>query len=132
MKLHPVRTYRSDENLAKEDQLAWKVAQVAVDPVAVEHEVTEMVINRVIDNAAVAVASIGRAPAVAARGQAEAHPASPGSTVFGIDGRFSPSIDDVLALAPPVLRHRMAVSFAGRAEGVTVARVIEQISAPLR
>jgi hypothetical protein len=31
-----------------------------------------------------------------------------------------------------VLRHRMAVSFAGRAEGVTVARVIEQISAPFR
>jgi MoxR-like ATPase len=49
-----------------------------------------------------------------------------------IDGRFSPSIDDVLALGPPVLRHRMAVSFAGRAEGVTVARVIEQISAPFR
>jgi MoxR-like ATPase len=49
-----------------------------------------------------------------------------------IDGRFSPSIDDVLALAPPVLRHRMAVTFAGRAEGVTVARVIEQISAPFR
>src|SRR6266478_6219478 len=49
-----------------------------------------------------------------------------------IDGRYSPSIDDVLALAPPVLRHRMAVSFAGRAEGVTVARVIEQISAPFR
>jgi MoxR-like ATPase len=49
-----------------------------------------------------------------------------------IDGRFSPSIDDVVALAPPVLRHRMAVSFAGRAEGVTVARVIEQISAPFR
>ena len=49
-----------------------------------------------------------------------------------IDGRFSPSIDDVFALAPPVLRHRMAVSFAGRAEGVTVARVIEQISAPFR
>jgi MoxR-like ATPase len=49
-----------------------------------------------------------------------------------IDGRFSPSVDDVLALAPPVLRHRMAVSFAGRAEGITVARVIEQISAPFR
>jgi MoxR-like ATPase len=49
-----------------------------------------------------------------------------------IDGRFSPSVDDVLALAPPVLRHRMAVSFAGRAEGVTVAQVITQISAPLR
>jgi MoxR-like ATPase len=49
-----------------------------------------------------------------------------------IDGRFSPSIDDVLALAPPVLRHRMAVSFAGRAEGITVAQIIEQISAPFR
>ncbi len=49
-----------------------------------------------------------------------------------IDGRFSPSVDDVVALAPPVLRHRMAVSFAGRAEGVTVAQVIEQISAPFR
>jgi len=49
-----------------------------------------------------------------------------------IDGRFSPSVDDVLALAPLVLRHRMAVSFAGRAEGVTVARVIEQISVPFR
>ena len=49
-----------------------------------------------------------------------------------IDGRYSPSVDDVVALAPPVLRHRMAVSFAGRAEGVTVARIIEQISAPFR
>jgi MoxR-like ATPase len=49
-----------------------------------------------------------------------------------IDGRFSPSVDDVLALAPPVLRHRMAVSFAGRAEGVTVTQVIEQMAAPLR
>ena len=37
-----------------------------------------------------------------------------------------------LALAPPVLRHRMAVSFAGRAEGINVTRVIEQISAPFR
>ncbi len=49
-----------------------------------------------------------------------------------IDGRYSPSVDDVVALAPPVLRHRMAVSFAGRAEGVTVARIVEQISAPFR
>jgi MoxR-like ATPase len=48
-----------------------------------------------------------------------------------IDGRLAPSIDDVLALAAPVLRHRMAVSFAARAEGITVARIIEQIAAPL-
>jgi MoxR-like ATPase len=49
-----------------------------------------------------------------------------------LDGRYSPSIDDVVALAPPVLRHRMAVSFAGRGEGVTVARVIDEILAPFR
>jgi MoxR-like ATPase len=49
-----------------------------------------------------------------------------------LDGRFSPSVEDVLALAAPVLRHRMAVSFVGRAEGVNVARVIDEISAPLR
>ena len=49
-----------------------------------------------------------------------------------IDGQFSPSVDDVVALAPPVLRHRMAVSFAGRAEGITVAQVFGRISAPFR
>lgn len=95
MKLHPLRTYRSDENLPKEEQLAWRVAQVAADPVEVEPEVTEMIVNRVIDNASVAVASLGRAPIVAVRGAAEAHPvgaasAGAGATVFGIEGRFSP------------------------------------------
>jgi MoxR-like ATPase len=49
-----------------------------------------------------------------------------------LDGRYAPSVDDVLALAAPVLRHRMAVSFAGRAEGVGVTQVIEQMMAPLR
>ena len=49
-----------------------------------------------------------------------------------LDGRYAPSVDDVIALAPPVLRHRMAVSFAGRAEGVTVTRLIDEMAAPLR
>ena len=49
-----------------------------------------------------------------------------------LDGRYAPSVDDVVSLAPPVLRHRMAVSFAGRAEGVTIADVIEQMATPLR
>jgi len=34
-----------------------------------------------------------------------------------IDGRYAPSVEDVLALAPPVLRHRMAVSFAAAPRG---------------
>ena len=36
VKLHDVRVHRSDENLAREDQLAWKIAEVAADPVAVD------------------------------------------------------------------------------------------------
>ena len=48
-----------------------------------------------------------------------------------IDGRLTPSVDDVLALAPPVLRHRMAVSFAARADGITVEQVIERMCEPL-
>jgi MoxR-like ATPase len=48
-----------------------------------------------------------------------------------LDGRLSPSIDDVLALAPPILRHRMALSFAARADGVTMADVIGRMCAPL-
>ena len=49
-----------------------------------------------------------------------------------LDGRFSPSIDDVIALAPPVLRHRMALTFSARAEGVTIGQVIDRLLAPLR
>ena len=90
MKNHPVRMYRSDESLPREQQLAWKIAEVAADPVEVSPEVTEMIINRVIDNAAVATASLSRAPVVAARGQAEAHPFTPGSTVFGSPVHASP------------------------------------------
>ncbi|MFY9287242.1 MAG: MoxR family ATPase [Alphaproteobacteria bacterium] len=41
-----------------------------------------------------------------------------------IDGRLSPSLDDVLALAKPALQHRMALSFAARAEGVTMDHVL--------
>ncbi|MEX0694850.1 MAG: MoxR family ATPase [Rhodospirillales bacterium] len=41
-----------------------------------------------------------------------------------IDGRPSPSIDDVLALARPILRHRMALTFAARAEGITLEEII--------
>ncbi|MGH7068655.1 MAG: AAA family ATPase [Acetobacteraceae bacterium] len=41
-----------------------------------------------------------------------------------LDGRLAPSIDDVIALAPPVLRHRMALSFSARAEGVVLSELI--------
>ncbi|MEJ3405297.1 MmgE/PrpD family protein [Rathayibacter sp. YIM 133350] len=87
MKTHHLRVHRSEENLAKDGQLAWQLAALAIDPVEVTDEVTEMVINRVIDNAAVAVASLTRPPVTSARSQALAHPVSvggQGSTVFGV------------------------------------------------
>ncbi|MBI1619916.1 AAA family ATPase [Aquamicrobium zhengzhouense] len=43
------------------------------------------------------------------------------------DGRLAPSIDDVKALAEPVLQHRMALTFAARAEGISVRNVIAQL-----
>jgi MoxR-like ATPase len=46
-----------------------------------------------------------------------------------IEGRLAPSVDDVLALAQPILRHRMALNFAARAEGMTMAKVIDKLAA---
>jgi 2-methylcitrate dehydratase len=80
---HEVRTYPSSAALPREEQLAWKLAAAAVDPVEVTAEVTEMVINRVIDDAAVAAASLARAPVRAAREQALRHPGVPGAAVWG-------------------------------------------------
>ena len=49
-----------------------------------------------------------------------------------LDGRFAPSIDDVVALAAPVLRHRMALTFAARADGIELGAVIDRLLEPLR
>lgn len=46
-----------------------------------------------------------------------------------LDGRFSPSIDDIVTLAGPVLKHRMALTFGARADGDTVDSVIAAIAA---
>ena len=90
MKTHPVRTRLSAENFPKHEHLAWKIAEVATDPVEVPADTTEMIVNRIIDNAAVAAASVTRRPVANARAQALAHPYAPGSTVFGVGGTFSP------------------------------------------
>ncbi|MGM7667575.1 MmgE/PrpD family protein [Microbacterium sp. A93] len=90
---HDVRVYRSEENLPRQDQLAWKMAEVATDPVAVEPAVEEMIINRIIDNASVALASLNRGPIISARAQALTHgptPGGQGSGVFGVAEKVSP------------------------------------------
>lgn len=87
MKSYTVRTHKSSEQLPKEHQLAWRIAEIAVDSVAVEPAVIEMVSNRIIDNASVALASLNRNPIIAARDQALCHlprAGKNGSTLFGV------------------------------------------------
>ncbi|HXJ71688.1 MAG TPA: MmgE/PrpD family protein, partial [Candidatus Dormibacteraeota bacterium] len=84
MILHPVRVVPSRTPLPKEQQLAWKIAEVAAANAPIAPDVTEMVINRLIDNTAVAVAALNRTPVANARTQALAHPRAGGATVFGL------------------------------------------------
>jgi 2-methylcitrate dehydratase len=83
MLMHDVRVHPSKDALAREDQLAWKIAAVAADKVKVQRDVADMIVNRIIDNAAVAVASVNRSAPVSARGMALGHPRKGGATVFG-------------------------------------------------
>jgi len=87
--IHSVRTHRSADDFPITEHLAYKIAQVAADPVPVPPQTEAMVINRIIDNAAVSAASVLRRPVTTAREQALAHPSAPGATVFGVDGSYS-------------------------------------------
>ncbi|WP_191083807.1 MmgE/PrpD family protein [Roseococcus microcysteis] len=85
MQTHTVKVHPSKALLPREEQLAWKIAGVATDKVAVEKAVSAMIINRIIDNAAVAIAAINRRPVVSARGMALGHKKKEGgATVFGM------------------------------------------------
>src|SRR6185503_19888364 len=65
-------------------QLAWKIAGVAADRVAVDRDAAAMIVNRIIDNAAVAIAAINRRPVVSARDMALGHARKDAATVFGV------------------------------------------------
>jgi 2-methylcitrate dehydratase len=84
MRSRTVRTHRAAVELDRERQLAWAFSELAAERVPVESDVEEMVVNRVIDNAAVAAASLARRPVASARAQAVPHSATPGATVFGM------------------------------------------------
>jgi 2-methylcitrate dehydratase len=81
---HKVKICPSKVSLPKPEQLAWKIAAVATDKAAIDSAAGEMVINRMIDNAAVAIAAINRIPVANARTQALTHPRSNGATLFGV------------------------------------------------
>ena len=82
-----VKVYPSALKLKKQEQLAWKIAEIASDKAIINEEAADMVINRIIDNASVAIASFNRRPVVSARDMALAHPRKNGATVFGINSK---------------------------------------------
>jgi len=84
MKQHKVKVFPSKVELEKKNQLAYKIAEVASDDSPLNDQAVEMVINRIIDNASVAIASFSRQPVVSARQMAIAHPRSNGATIFGL------------------------------------------------
>ena len=82
-----VKVHPSSAHLKKKDQLAWQIAEIATDKSKVSGDAIEMVINRIIDNASVAVASFNRKPVISAREMALAHPRKNGATIFGINSK---------------------------------------------
>ena len=79
-----VKVHPSKANLKKKEQLAWKIAEISSDKAKLNKDAIEMVINRIIDNASVAIASYNRKPVVSARQMALAHPRKNGANVFGL------------------------------------------------
>ena len=91
MRQHQVRVYPSKEKIERKDQLAWKLAELCTDTTPIKEDVIDMIINRIIDNASVAIAAANRHPVASARSMALAHPRAGGATVFGMpnDQKFS-------------------------------------------
>ena len=85
MLLNTVKVYPSKVKLPKKKQLAWKIAEIASDNVKLNNDAIEMSINRIIDNASVAIASLNRKPVISARDMALSHPRKDGATLFGLD-----------------------------------------------
>ena len=88
MIVHKVRVYPSKINLPKKKQLAWKIAEIASDNSKLNKESIDMVINRIIDNASVAIASLNRRPVVSSREMALKHYRRNGATLFGISKKL--------------------------------------------
>ena len=62
-----VKTHPEGASLPREQQLAWKIAAMAVANSSIDDDVAQMIGNRLIDNAAVAIAAVNRPPVRHAR-----------------------------------------------------------------
>ena len=88
MKKYLVKVHPSAARLAREEQLAWHIAEFAAHCGPLDADVIDMIACRIVDNAAVALAAINRKPVAAARAMALAHPRKGGATLFGLPSRF--------------------------------------------
>src|SRR6056300_1946432 len=85
--IHKVRVYPSKISLPKKKQLAWKIAEIASDNAKLDKDTVEMGINRIIDNASVAIASLNRNPVISSREMALKHSRKNGATLFGVSSK---------------------------------------------
>ena len=88
MIVHKVKVFPSKTKLAKKNQLAWKIAEIASDNAKLNSEAIEMVINRIIDNASVAIASLNRRSVISSREMALKHSRKNGATLFGVNNKL--------------------------------------------
>jgi 2-methylcitrate dehydratase len=85
---HKVKVYPSKTHLPRKNQLAWKIAEIASDNAKLNKDAIEMVINRIIDNASVAIASLNRRSVVSSREMALKHSRKSGATLFGVSNKL--------------------------------------------
>ena len=88
MIVHKVKVYPSKKYLPKKKQLAWKLAEIANDKSKLNKKSVDMVINRIIDNASVAIASLNRKAVISSREMSLKHPKNSGATLFGINSKL--------------------------------------------
>ena len=88
MIVHKVKVYPSKIKLHKKNQLAWKIAEIASDNAKLNKGAVEMVINRIIDNASVAIASLNRRSVISSREMALKHSRKNGATLFGVNNKL--------------------------------------------
>ena len=91
MNEHSVRTQDPGNRLPTEQQLSWKIAEMAADPAPLDPAAAEMAAMRIIDDWAVALAALNRPSVIAARGLAKAYPRMGGASVIGL--REEPRFD---------------------------------------
>ena len=85
MKSYTIKLQKPGTKLEKKNQLAWLIANMAAEDWSLNKEISDMVGNRIIDNAGVAIAALNNKAVKIARAQAMKFENNYGSTLFGLD-----------------------------------------------